>query len=330
MRSLSGVDNSPTSVLVTGAAGFIGAHVCDELLGLGHRVVGVDRVHGSYAVGQKHANLAKLIGRTGFEFHQLDVGGPWISKVIERSEIVIHLAGKPGVRESWGRGFEDYVTDNILATQRLLEAATSADLRKFVFASSSSIYGNGSHRASRETDEPQPVSPYGVSKLAAERLCLAYEAQHDLPTVSLRFFTVYGPSQRPDMAIARFIDRIERGDEVELHDGGRPVRELTFVGDVVDAVIRAAFAEARGTVINVGGGVPVTVLEMATAVADVLERPLLMKSTPLGRGDATQTWCDHTRARELLGYHPRTNLREGIKAQVDERARVSAKLAASN
>lgn len=310
-----GHEDSDCTVLVTGAAGFIGSHVCRALLRQGHTVIGVDRLVGSYDVPMKLRNLSTLTGR--FLFHRMDVRDPAMAALVSQSDVLIHLAGRPGVRESWGDDFDLYVEDNILATHRLLEAAAEARLRKFVFASSSSVYGNGNGRPSKETDEPAPISPYGVTKLAAERLCLAYEAQYGTPTMSLRFFTVYGPAQRPDMAISRFIDRIGRGETVPLYNAGSPVRELTFVDDVVEAVLGAAFSPVSGCVVNVGGGSIVTVREMAEIVAEQLGKPLLADMRPAGAGDATQTWCDHTRARKLLDYSPSTDLRTGISAQIE-------------
>lgn len=317
MRLRSGSRNGAgQSVLVTGAAGFIGSHLNLALLAAGHRVIAVDRLDDAYPRSIKIENLALAADHPSFEFHQLDVADPAMRPLVGRADIVIHLAGRPGVRGSWGSGFEAYVEDNIVATQRLLEASSEARLRKFVFASSSSVYGNGSARPSVETDEPRPVSPYGVTKLAAERLCLAYEEEFATPTASLRFFTVYGPRQRPDMAVARFIDLIGSGHTVPLNGGGAPVRELTYVGDAVQAILAAAFGAVHGRVINVGGGSLVTVRELAEMVADELGRPLTVAPRPAAAGDATRTWCDHRLAKSVLGYEPLTDLRSGIRAQV--------------
>ena len=229
--------------LVTGAAGFVGSTLARRLLADGHDVVGVDSVNDYYDRQLKRANLGRLAS-TGFQFVEADLNAVDLRSLLAGTEVVFHDAGQPGVRSSWGSEFDRYVTDNVRATQRLLEAALHADrLRRFVFASSSSVYGDAERYPTEETDRPQPLSPYGVTKLAAEHLCTLYARNHGLPTVSLRFFTVYGPRQRPDMAFTRFCRAVSDGRQIEVYGTGEQVRDFTYVDDVVEANLQVGTAD---------------------------------------------------------------------------------------
>ena len=235
---------APVSALVTGAAGFIGSHLSERLLDDGVEVRGVDRFSDYYDVALKRANLALLESRPGFSFTEGDLNELDLAQLLDGVDVVFHLAAQPGVRASWGREFEIYLRDNLLATQRLLEESRSHELRRFVFASSSSIYGDAEHFPTKETDAPGPVSPYGVTKLAAEHLGRQYFKGFGVPTVALRYFTIFGPRQRPDMAFNRFISAGLDGEPIAVFGDGLQERDFTYVSDAVAATIAAG---ERGT-----------------------------------------------------------------------------------
>jgi nucleoside-diphosphate-sugar epimerase len=247
-------------VLVTGAAGFIGSHLTEALLRTGHEVVGLDRrdprTHSTAAV-----NLAGVLDHPRFTFRAADIVTGDLSEAVRGCDTVYHLAGLPGVRASWGERFAEYVAVNINGTARVLEAAATAGVRRLVFASSSSVYGSVV-RPSRESDMTRPISPYGVSKLAAEQLCLANAARGDLSVCALRYFTVYGPRQRPDMAIGRVLAAVLDGAAMTLFGDGGQQREFTYVSDVVAATMAAGAAPDPAPIVNVGGGASVTMLEV--------------------------------------------------------------------
>jgi len=231
--------------------------------------------------------------------------------------VVFHLAGQPGVRSSWGTEFSNYTRCNIDATQRLLEASRdSVSLRRLVYASSSSIYGNAERYPVREIDLPRPFSPYGVTKLAAEHLCGLYAASFNVPTVSLRYFTVYGPGQRPDMAFTRFAKAAVRGDEISIFGSGEQVRDFTYVDDVVEANVLAATREVPpGTVLNVAGGSHASINEVVQVFEDLVGETLAVKHGDAVAGDVRRTGGDTAAVRKLLGWQPTVNLREGIAKQ---------------
>jgi UDP-glucuronate 4-epimerase len=232
--------------LVTGVAGFIGGRIALRLLADGHDVVGVDALTDYYDPGIKQANLQR-VEHPRFRFVEGDLNEVELAPLLADVEVVFHEAGQPGVRSSWGRDFGRYALDNVCATQRLLEEARGAErLRRFVYASSSSVYGEAERYPTEETDRPQPVSPYGVTKLAAEHLCSLYAHNYGLPTVSLRYFTVYGPGQRPDMAFTRFCRAVHEGRQIELYGTGEQVRDFTYVDDVVEANLRVVGDRERG------------------------------------------------------------------------------------
>src|SRR3954451_8371562 len=256
-------------VLVTGAAGFIGSHLTEALLAQGESVRAVDALTSYYDVATKLRNLAAAQHHPGLDFVHADLCEDDLDALLDGVDVVYHLAGQPGVRRSWSAGFPAYVRANVLATQRLLEAVRRHPVRRFVYSSSSSVYGNAAAYPTSETDVPQPHSPYGVTKLAGEHLCGLYAANWGLPTVSLRYFTVYGPRQRPDMGIYRFIDAALTGCDVPLYGDGSQVRDFTFVADAVRAnVLAAQSAAAPGTVCNIAGGSSVTVDEVLALVAE--------------------------------------------------------------
>ncbi|HKC19428.1 MAG TPA: NAD-dependent epimerase/dehydratase family protein, partial [Candidatus Dormibacteraeota bacterium] len=221
-------------VVVTGAAGFIGSHLCERLLADGHEVVGVDCFADYYDRARKEANLHGAMSHKSFSLEEVDIADVDINRVLRGASIVFHLAGQPGVRPSWGPDFDRYVHDNIVATQRLLEGLRDVELDRFVFASSSSVYGNAEVFPTKESTLPRPISPYGMTKLAAEHLVFVYMRNFNMPATALRYFTVYGPRQRPDMAFYRFMDAMVDGREIEIFGDGEQTREFTYVSDAVD------------------------------------------------------------------------------------------------
>ena len=302
--------------LVTGVAGFVGSHLGERLLGDGWLVRGVDCFTDTYARATKEQNLSALRGDARFAFHEADLVTANVGDLVQGVDVVFHLAGQAGVRSSWGTEFEIYTERNILATQRLLETATVIGLERFVYASSSSIYGDTDELPVNENSLPQPISPYGVSKLAAEHLCRLYYVSHGVPTVSVRYFTVYGPRQRPDMAFHRLIRAMLRGDSFPLYGDGEQTRDFTFVSDAVEATVRAAGAPP-GSIFNVGGGSRVTLNHVIGLLEDLVGREAKVEREASQAGDVRHTWANTTRIKETLGFQPQVPLREGLAREVD-------------
>lgn len=304
--------------LVTGAAGFIGSHLAEGLLEAGHRVLGVDALTDYYSVESKRRNLAALEGHGAFEFSQVDLATSDVGGVLRDVDVVFHQAGQPGVRASWAEQFDDYVSRNILTTQRLLGAAKgSTTLRRFVFASSSSVYGEALRYPTSESDLPQPHSPYGVTKLAAEHLCGLYAGNWDVPTVALRYFTVYGSRQRPDMAMHRLIEAALTGGAFPMYGDGSQVRDFTHVSDIVAANLAAVEADVpRGTVVNIAGGSSASLAEVISTVEKLTGREIELDRHPSQAGDVARTGADTSLAREALEWKPRTSLEDGLQEQI--------------
>lgn len=279
--------------LVTGAAGFIGSHLVEHLRASGHTVVGVDRRPGADVQG---------------DLLEMD-----LAPLLDGAEYVIHLAGQPGVRESWDQ-FPAYSRGNIETTQRLLEAARGRSLKKFVLASTSSVYGEAPMPA-KEDGPTLPVSPYGLTKLAAERLCDLYGRTAGIPWVALRYFTVYGPRQRPDMAFSRWLTAALTGAPIKIYGDGQQLRDFTYVGDAVVATQRAALNPVVGMAINVGGGTAATVRKAIRLIAAVTGRPVRLQYLPPAPGDMRETRADTTRLWQEVGFLPSTPLEEGLWQQ---------------
>jgi nucleoside-diphosphate-sugar epimerase len=301
-------------VLVTGAAGFVGSHLSEALLARGHDVLGLDAFTENYSPARKRANLTHALA-AGLEFRRLDLTCDRLDPVLGGIDVVYHLAAQPGVRPSWGEDFDIYARRNLVATQRLLEASLRAGLARFVFASSSSVYGHVSERPARESDRPAPVSPYGLTKAACEDLIDLYRRVHGLSAVSLRYFTAYGPRQRPDMAFASFIRSVLSGGPLRVLGDGNQTREFTYVTDAVAATIAAA---ELGTepVYNIGGGTTTTLLEAIAQIEKLAGRSALISFSPTARGDAYRTSADLTAARRDLCYQPVVPLGEGLELQI--------------
>jgi len=311
---MSGMDR-PTC-LVTGAAGFIGSHLCERLLDDGNGVIGIDCFTDYYPRAYKESNLEGLLGRSGFRFIEDDLRRTDLYALLEGVSYVFHQAAQAGVRASWGESFAIYTDLNILATQKLLEAARqSSAVQKFVCASSSSVYGDSPELPLRESGPVAPVSPYGVTKLAAEHLARLYAANFGLPTVSLRYFTVYGPRQRPDMAFHKFLRAIYAGQPIPLYGDGEQTRDFTFVADAVEANVACMTRGAPGSYFNIGGGSRVTVNHCLDVLREVTGREVLVEHHEAQHGDVRHTWADTTAARTELGFRPRVGLHEGLAAE---------------
>jgi UDP-glucose 4-epimerase len=301
--------------LVTGSAGFIGSHVAERLCELGHEVVGIDSFVDYYPRAVKEENLAPLRSRSSFRFVEADLAKDDLAPLVQAVDWIFHQAAQAGVRASWGRDFDVYAVNNVVGTQRLLEAVRESSLRRFVYASSSSIYGDTDDLPMRERSLPRPISPYGVTKLAAEHLCWLYHRSYGVPTVSLRYFTVYGPRQRPDMAFHRFLRGAVRGEEITLYDDGEQTRDFTYVGDVVAANIAAAERGSAGNVLNIGGGSRVSLNSVLATIERVSGRRLAVRREPRQRGDVRHTAADCSRAEMELGFRPDVDLAEGLRRE---------------
>jgi UDP-glucose 4-epimerase len=311
-------------VLVTGAAGFIGSHLVDRLLDEGAVVVGVDSFEDYYPRPLKEGNVAAALTHPRYTFveaglHALATeagadGGSRLEELVRECRRVYHLAAQAGVRASWGQSFRVYTENNVLATQLLLEACRETAVERVVYASSSSVYGDSPALPLHEDAVCRPISPYGVTKLAGEHLALLYWTGRGVPTVSLRFFTVYGPRQRPDMAFNIFLGALLAGEPLAVYGDGSQTRDFTFVADIVEALVRAGSAPP-GSVMNIGGGSRVSLAEVLEVIAEVAGTRPDIRMEAKQAGDVQDTWADLTRARELMGYAPSVGLREGLAAE---------------
>ncbi len=302
--------------LVTGAAGFIGSTLAERLVAEGADVVGLDCFADYYPRPIKERNLAGLLNGPRFRFVESTIQSADLPSVLADRTHVFHLAAQAGVRKSWGRDFAIYTVNNIDATQVLLEAIAQAGaVERVVYASSSSVYGDNVAMPMREDALPQPVSPYGVTKLAAEQLCYLYHVNHRVPAVSLRYFTVYGPRQRPDMGFHKFIRAAIRQEPLSLYGDGEQTRDFTFVHDAVGATIAAAEKGVPGRVYNIGGGSRVSMNQVLDIIGRVSGRKLIVNRDAAQKGDMRHTYADTTLARRDLGFSPRVGLEEGLAAE---------------
>ena len=302
-------------VVVTGAAGFIGSHLSERLLAAGHEVVGIDSFADYYEKARKEQNLETSRSNDRFHFAAADLVDADLDPLLDGAAVVYHLAGQPGVRPSWGNLFDRYVRDNVIATQRLLEALKEAPIKRLVFAGSSSVYGDAERFPTKETALPRPVSPYGVTKLAAEHLTLLYTRNFGIPAVSVRYFTVYGPRQRPDMAFSRFMQAMTAGEDIEVFGDGEQTREFTYVSDAVDGTIKASTADDVGQIFNLGGGSRVTVNKVLATLEEISGLSVRRQNLPAAPGDPRHTGASINLARERLGWEPRVSLRDGLARQ---------------
>ena len=306
--------------LVTGAAGFIGSHLCEALLAEGHQVVGLDALIPYYPREVKEANLEWLYDQPKFSFYELDLRTDDLSDAVEGVEVVFHLAAMGGLLLSW-TNFDLYMTCNIQGTQRLLEISRRVgSVHQFIYASTSSIYG--SNITGPETTLPQPVSPYGISKLAAEHLVQTYDSQFGLPSTILRYFSVYGPRQRPDMGYHIFIDCLLRDRPITIFGDGNQLRGNTYVADVVEATLLAQDKFERGSLYNIGGTEEISANQVISMLEEITGKRAAVQYGPARPGEQQRALADTRLAQERLGFVPRTPLREGLEAQVEWQERV--------
>jgi UDP-glucuronate 4-epimerase len=304
--------------LVTGCAGFIGSHLTESLLADGCEVVGIDCFNDNYGRGQKLRNLERARSWDAFDFVPIDLARGDLREFVDDCDTLFHLAAEPGVRASWGGRFETYVRNNLLAVQHLLDAAVACPEKRLVYASSSSIYGQAEAFPTHEDTRPQPLSPYGVTKLAAEHMCGLYHANHGVSAVTLRYFSVYGPRQRPDMAFTRFCRATIEEEAISVFGDGRQTRDFTYVDDVVTATRLAAEAMGiEGRVYNVGGGSRISVNQTLEVIATLAGRRPDVRYVERQHGDVRDTGADTTRAKEELRFQPAVAFEEGLARQFE-------------
>jgi UDP-glucose 4-epimerase len=304
--------------LVTGCAGFIGSQLTEHLLSRGDEVVGIDCFNDNYGRPQKLENLRSFSDHDNFEFVPIDLGRGDLDDLVADRDTIFHLAAEPGVRSSWGSRYQQYVHNNILATQHLLDAAKERPGLRIVYASSSSVYGDAIERPTSESAKTDPRSPYGQTKLSAEQLCALYHYNFDLDFVALRYFTVFGPRQRPDMAFHIFCRAALQGEPLTVFGDGRQTRDFTYVEDVVAATAAAADAELGSErIFNIGGGAPTSIRAVLEMIGDISGSALDVVYQDNELGDVKDTAADTTLARRVLGYDPQVGVREGLEAEFE-------------
>ena len=300
--------------IVTGVAGFIGSHLAETLLKQDIRVIGIDQFNDYYDPQLKEKNIVNLNQFSNFKLIKASIEDLDWQELLQSVDVVYHQAAQAGVRASWGKGFFDYTAKNINATQIILEAAKHAkSLKRIVYAFSSSIYGNAATMPTPETLCPQPVSPYGITKLAGERLCWLYQQNFGVPATALRYFTVYGPRHRPDMAFHKFFKAVIDDQAISIYGDGQQTRDYTYVSDAVAANLAAGkVPEAIGEAFNIGGGSRVTLMELLDIMEQVIGRSIRKDYVEKAKGDARHTSADITKAKKILGYCPKVSLSEGL------------------
>jgi nucleoside-diphosphate-sugar epimerase len=304
--------------LVTGCAGFIGSQLAESLLADGCQVVGIDCFNDNYGRAQKLRNLERARSWDHFDFVPIDLARGELHEFLDECDTLFHLAAEPGVRPSWGARFETYVRNNVVAAQHLLDAAATRPETRFVYASSSSIYGQAETLPTHEDTRPQPLSPYGVTKLAAEHLCALYHANHGVSTVSLRLFSVYGPRQRPDMAFTTFCRAAIEGTPITVFGDGEQTRDFTYVDDVVSAIRLAADTEGvEGRVYNVGGGSRISLNAALDVLGHLVGRSLDVRYAEREHGEVRDTGAETSRARSELGFQPTARFEDGLSRQFE-------------
>jgi UDP-glucose 4-epimerase len=306
-------ERNPMALLITGVSGFVGSHLAERLLKEGFDLIGVDSFLDYYPRGIKENNLKRVRENPRFKFIEGNLLNLNLKEILEQVDAVFHQAAIPGVRASWGKDFRQYVENNIQATQVLLEACKDISLKKFIYASSSSVYGDSDELPIKETSPTNPVSPYGVSKLAGEHLTTLYFKGYGIPTISLRYFTVYGPRQRPDMGFHKFISAVLLGREIEIYGTGEQTRDFTFIEDAVEANLQAFGGGKEGEAYNVGGGSRIKLIEAIRIIEEISGKSANLKYKDPQRGDAKHTYADVSKAKRDFGYSPEVNIYEGLK-----------------
>ena len=298
--------------LVTGVAGFIGSHLSEKLIGMGINVIGIDSFTDFYPQKIKEYNLRKLSYQPGFSLISGSLLQLNLSQFLEGTDYIFHLAAQAGVRSSWGKNFAFYSENNVLATQRLLEVSKEFKIKKFIFASSSSVYGDTEDLPMREEGKVRPISPYGVTKLACEHLCDLYYKNYNVPTVSLRYFTVFGPRQRPDMAFNIFFRAVLESKEIIVYGDGEQTRDFTFVSDIVDGTIAVINNKAEGEIFNLGGGSRISLKKILAIIEKIVKSNLKVKNIESQKGDVKNTFADTSKACKVLGFFPKVKIEEGL------------------
>ncbi len=300
--------------VITGVAGFIGSSLCERLLKEGWKVFGVDCFRDYYAPSLKRKNIEKCLENSDFVLSEQDISTSPLD-FIKKGDYIFHLAAQPGVRKSWGQEFDHYIRDNIISTQRLLERVKNIKISKFIFASSSSIYGQSKSFPLKEDSLPMPFSPYGVTKLAGENLAMLYAGNFGVPTVSLRFFTVFGRRQRPDMAFHKAMKSMIFDKEFPLYGDGSQVRDFTHVGDIVEGILLAVEKGKNGKVYNLGSEREIALSEALRIIEKVSGKRIRRKKLEEARGDVKKTLASIDRAKNDLGYRPKKSMEEGIEEE---------------
>jgi len=303
--------------LVTGAAGFIGSTLAEKLIDLNYEVVGIDSFFNNYSREIKEKNISQLKNKNKFVFFEGDILNSRYPFSFDEIDYVFHIAGIPGVRDSWGEKFKDYFNNNILATQNLLEKLSESNVKKLIYSSSSSIYGETEILPTPETVLPKPLSPYAASKLAAENLMFLYGKKFKIPVVSLRLFTVYGPRQRPDLFFNKCISRILRNEHVDIFGDGKQKRSYTYIDDVVNGFVGAMKESVQDDIFNIGGGESVSVNEIIDIIEKILEEKAQRKFLPIMAGEPKETFADFSKAKKEFGYNPKTKIKEGLINEIN-------------
>ena len=301
--------------VVTGVAGFIGSHLAERLIGEGHEVVGIDCFTDYYPRSIKESNVEYLLTLPGFSFVEGNLLDLNLPDLLNGTQYIFHQAAQAGVRSSWGTEFEVYTTLNLVATQRLLEACKKLTFEKFIYASSSSVYGDSDDLPLREDSVLKPVSPYGVTKLAGEHLCTSYWKNYNIPTIALRYFTVYGPRQRPDMAFHKFMGALVHDKDIEIYGDGLQTRDFTFIADAVEGNLLAMKTTQVGEVFNIGGGSRVTVNDVLDTLGKITMKNPRIVYQDVQKGDVKHTLAETRKARNTLGYSPQVDLKTGLAQQ---------------
>jgi nucleoside-diphosphate-sugar epimerase len=303
-------------VVVTGAAGFIGSHLCERLLDEGFEVTGIDSFTDYYSPSRKREHIGRSLGSSRFKLIEQDLNNCDLASLFDGAECVFHLAAQAGVRRSWGSEFSHYTEANILATQSVLEALKEIGSMRLVHSSSSSVYGETKDLPMKEDHRLAPVSPYGATKLSAEHLCELYRVNFGVDYTSLRYFTVYGPRQRPDMAFSRFITNALGGNALEIYGDGRQTRDFTFVTDAVEANMLALRYTGSERIFNIGGGSRISILDVIRIMEKEIGTGFDVRFLERAKGDVTDTWAETTRAREELGFEPSVSIETGIGEEI--------------
>jgi len=301
--------------LVTGAAGFIGSHLCRKLLNEGYSVTGIDSFVDFYPKWIKEKNIIDLKKRNKFKFISEDINNTDLGSLLKKTDFVLHLAAQAGVRSSWGSDFSVYTKNNIEATQKLLEAAKNSPVKKFIYASSSSVYGAYSELPMSEKNSLHPYSPYGVTKLAGENLCSLYFNNFGIHTVSLRFFTVYGPGQRPDMAFHRFFKAIINDKQIPVFGNGKQTRDFTYIDDIIKATFSSIVKGRIGEIYNIAGGNRRKLEDIFPIIEKITLKNIQIKLEREQKGDVSHTYADIGKAKKDLNFSPQTPLTEGLQEE---------------